>query len=191
MPKLSYIARVWAEGKENLGGLLGNLFFIPKSALDLSALTVDADGVTIVGDIAVQDALTQGAVEIYATEDTIQLTDTQGGSIDGETTTVTLIWVFPGSTKESASLKRQLTVTDGIYLAKDTEGNWRIVGLTLIEDPATPGTFSVNSDIQARVTAKEGTHGNRADNRKGTTFTVTYVSLHEAPFYSGAIPALP
>lgn len=184
----SFTDLIWKEGDENLGGMIGNVYFIPKSILDTSGLTVDADGISLTGNIAVKDAATQEAVEIYATEDTVQLTDTQGGSVDGENTTQTLIFFHPGGKKEQASLKRKLTVTPGIWIAKDSEGNWRVVGLAALQDPSVPGSYKVSTDIQARVTAKEGTQGTRADTRKGTTYTVTYICTHEALFYNGDIP---
>jgi len=186
----SFTDMIWKEGDENLGGMIGNVYFIPKSFLDVSGVTVDADGISLTGDISVKDPLTQEAVEIYATEDTVQLTDTQQGSIDGENTLQTLILFHPGGKKEQASFKRKITVTPGIWIARDSEGNWRVVGLAALQDPSTPGAYKLSTDIHARVTAKEGTQGTRADTRKGTTYTVTYVCTHEALFYNGAIPRI-
>lgn len=186
----SFTDLIWDEGFENLGGMVGNVYFIPRSILELGAATVGADGVSITGDLTVTDPLTQEATEIYATEGTVQLLDAQQGEIDGESTLQTLIFLHPGSKKELASLKRKITTTPGIFIVKDSELNYRVVGLGAMQDPETPGTYILTKDIQARVTAKEGTSGNRGDTRKGTTFTVTYICAHEALFYDGVIPRI-
>lgn len=182
---LSFTDHIWEEGSENMGGAIGNLFWIPGSAADISALTC-ADGVTLAGNITPVD--TQKAIEIYATENSIELMDTQQGEIDGESTLNTLNFFTPGSKKELAALKRKLTVVPGIWFIRDSDYNWRVLGLAAIQDPDNIGQYFVTKDIQARVTAKEGTHGTRGDARKGTTFTVTYTAPHESLFYAGVIP---
>lgn len=180
---VSFANLVWDEGSENLGGALGSVFYLPGSAADISALTC-TDGVTLIGDVGL--AGTQVAVEVYATEDSIDLLDAQQGEFDGENTLNTLSFFHPGSKKEQAAFKRKVTVVPGIWFVKDSDLNWRVVGLTALQTQV--GTYKVTKDIQARVTAKEGTHGKRADTRKGTLYTVSYVCPHESMFYSGEIP---
>jgi hypothetical protein len=182
---LSFTDHIWEEGSENMGGAIGNLFYIPGSAADISGLTC-TDGVTLVGDILPVD--TQKAIEIYATENSIEVLDAQQGEIDGESTLNTLTFFTPGSKKELVALKRKLTVVPGIWFFRDSDYNWRVLGLAAIQDPSSIGDYFVTKDIQARVTAKEGTHGTRGDARKGTTFTITYTAPHESLFYPGDIP---
>jgi hypothetical protein len=182
---LSFTDHVWAEGSENIGGAIGSVYYIPGSAADISGLTC-TDGITVLGDLLALD--TQDAIKIYATENSILVSDAQSGEIDGEITTNTLTFFTPGSKKELATLKRKITVVPGIWFFKDSDDNLRSIGLTAIQDPATVGTYSISKDIQARVTAKEGTHGTRGDTRKGTTFTITYMAPHEALFMDGTIP---
>ena len=182
----SFVDQVWAEGKENLGGLLGALYFLSISSADTSGVTVAADGVSLTGNVTA--AVAQKAIKIYATEDTIRLMDAQQGEVDGESVLNTLTFFMPGSTKESASFKRKVTTSPGIWFVKDSDLNWRVLGLAAIQDPETPGDYVVITDINARVTAKDGTHGGRTDERKGTTLTITQTTPHEALFYSGVIP---
>jgi hypothetical protein len=182
---LSFIDHVWEEGSENIGGALGSLYWIPGSAADISGLTC-VDGVTILGDIAAVGD--QDAIKIYATENSINVSDAQAGEIDGEITSNTLVFFTPGSKKTLAALKRKITVVPGIWFFRDSDYNLRVIGLTAIQDPETIGEYFVTKDIQARVTAKEGTHGTRGDTRKGTSFTVTYMAPHEALFIDGKIP---
>lgn len=182
---LSFTDHVWEEGSENIGGALGSLYWMPGSAADISGLTC-TDGVTILGNI---EALgVQDAIKIYATENSINVNDSQAGEIDGEITSNTLEFFTPGSKKTLAALKRKITVVPGIWVFRDSDYNLRVIGLTAIQDPVAVGSYFVTKDIQARVTSKEGTHGTRGDTRKGTTFTITYMAPHEALFMAGTIP---
>jgi len=178
---------LWEEGSENMGGLIGDVYFMPASAADISGVTC-TNGISLIGNIVPVDPADQQAVKIYATEGTIQLTDVQQGEIDGESVLCTLMFFFPGSTAQSAALKRKLKTGRGIWFAKDTNGVMRVLGLTAIQIPNALGTYTVNKDIVARMTAVEGTHGTRGDERKGTMFTITYTSVHEPLFYPGVLP---
>lgn len=180
---VSFNTLAWEPGNENLGGLIGDVIFLPSHEADITGLTC-TDGITIAGNLALENS--QPAIKIYATEDSIDLTDTQEGDFDGERTRLQLQFFSPGSKKEQAILKRKVTVVPGIWLVKDTELNWRLMGLTILQKP--DGTYAVSKEIQAKVTAKEGTQGKRADGRRGTLYTVQQVAAHEAPFYSGTIP---
>lgn len=182
---LTFTDAVWEEGSENMGGLIGDVYYMPASAADISALTC-TDGITLTGNIT--PVATQEAVRIYATEGSIELLDQQQGEIDGESTLITLNFFFPGSKKALAAFKRKVTVVPGIWFVRDTDNNWRVLGITAIQVPDAIGTYEVSKDITARVTAKEGTHGTRGDQRKGTMFTVTYTAVHEALFYDGVLP---
>jgi hypothetical protein len=184
---ISYTDLVWEEGSENMGGMIGDLYFMPASAADISGLTC-TDGISLIGNIVPVDVAEQQAVKIYATEGTIQMTDVQQGEIDGESVLTTLMFFFPGSTPATAATKRKLKTGRGIWFAKDTNGIMRVLGLTAIQVPTALGTYTVNKDIVARVTAAEGTHGTRGDERKGTMFTITYTSVHEPLFYPGVLP---
>lgn len=182
---LIFTDAVWEEGSENMGGLIGDVYYMPASAADISGLTC-TDGITLTGNIVPVGS--QEAVKIYATEASIELLDAQQGEIDGESTLNTLNFFFPGSKKALAAFKRKVTVVPGIWFARDSDNNWRVLGLTAIQVPTAIGTYTVSKDISARVTAKEGTHGNRGDTRKGTLITVTYTAVHEALFYDGVLP---
>ena len=184
---ISFTDIIWEEGSENMGGLIGDVYFIPASAADISGLTC-TDGISLIGNIVPVDEEVQQAIRIYATEGTVQLTDVQQGEIDGESVLTTLMFFFPGSTAASAALKRKLKTGRGIWFAKDTNGVMRCLGLTAIQIPSALGTYTVNKDIVARMTAAEGTHGSRGDERKGTMFTITYTSVHEPLFYPGVLP---
>jgi len=64
--RIAFADVIWNEGSDNMPGLVGNKFFIPRSEIDLSACTIGADGVTLVGNIALQVG---GRInEIYSTE---------------------------------------------------------------------------------------------------------------------------
>lgn len=183
MPPVSFTETLWEEGSENLGGLLGHLLYIPQSQADISGLTC-TDGVTLIGDFALIGS--QPFIKVYATEDSIDLGDVQSGDFDGEKKTNTASFFFPGSKAEVEAFKRKIAVVPGIWALRDTDLNWRIMGLTALQTAV--GTYTVVKDIQARCTAQEGTHARRADGRKGTTFTITQIAPHAPLFHSGALP---
>lgn len=188
----------WTEGQDNMPGLVGDIYFIPKIAVDISALTIDDDGVTISGNISIAldpaDGITPlGRINtIYTTENTSNVTDSDQGEWDGKYTQNMLTWFTPGSFKELESYKRMVRNTPGVYIAKDSKGNWRVLGIYATENPAyDPGVtpkYLPSLDIPARINTINGTHGTRGGDRKGTTFEVIQDAPHAALFYPGTLP---
>lgn len=181
---ISFVDQVWEDGRENFGGALGALYFMPRSAADISALTC-TDGMTITGNIT--PVASEKAIKVYATDDSILYGEAQEGDPNGEKTMNTLAFFHPGDSKTSGAFKRKVSVTPGIWFFKDSLGNFRVLGLTILQNQDL-NTYTITTDVEARIRTREGTHGNRADSRKGTTYTINHVAPHEAPFYDGVIP---
>jgi hypothetical protein len=190
----------WLEGQDNMPGLVGDIRFIPKSAVDISALTIEDDGVTTAGNITIKTdgdpttPLPLGRVTtIYCTENTSNVTDADQGDIDGKYAQNMATWFTPGSFKELESFKRLVRNTPGLYILKDTEFNWRLMGVWAAKNPAwTEGgvepKFIPSLDIPARIQTINGTHGTRGGDRKGTTFEVFQDAPHAPLFYMGDVP---
>lgn len=189
----------WLEGQDNMPGMVGDIKFIPKSAVDISALTIDDDGVTALGNITIK---TNGAVPplplgrittIYCTENSSNITDADQGDLDGKYTQNLLTWFTPGSFKQMESYKRLARNTPGVFIVKDTEFNWRLMGVWAAKNPAfveggVEPKFLPSLDIPARIQTANGTQGTRGGDRKGTTFEVVQDAPHAALFYMGDIP---
>jgi len=192
MGRITFTDVNWTEGSDNMPGMVGNGYFIPKSEVDLAACTVAADGVTLAGNIAVK-AL--GRInEVYITENSGILTDADQGEIDGKYAKNKMVFFTPGSNPATASFKRAIRNTPGIWIFKDTSGNWRVLGVYASENPAwvegslTEDEFVPSLDIPARIVALNGTGGARGGDRKGSTFEVESDAPHEALFMTGDLP---
>lgn len=191
----------WLEGQDNMPGLVGDIKFIPKSAVDLSGLTIAPDGVSTIGNILIKTdgdpttPLPLGRIStIYCTENTGNVTDSDQGEIDGKYAQNMLTWFTPGSFKDLEETKRLIRNTPGLYIAKDTEFNWRLMGIWAAKNPKwTEGgvepKYIPSLDIPGRINTINGTQGLRGGDRKGTTFEVVQDAPHAALFYTGDIPA--
>jgi hypothetical protein len=184
----------WLEGQDNMPGLVGEIFFIPKSEVDISALSIADDGVSTIGNITL---LPEGKITtIYATENTGNITDTDQGEIDGKYTQNMLTWFTPGSFPRLEEYKRKVRNTPGLFICKDTDFNWRLMGIWAARNPLyTEGgmedKYLPSLDIPARINAINGTQGTRGGDRRGTTFEVVQDAPHAALFYTGDLPVNP
>lgn len=182
----------WSDARDNMPGIVGDIYFIPTSEIDVSACTVEDDGVTITGSIALQVG---GRInKIYAIDRSGNVTDENQGDIDGSYSMNTLVWAIPGSTKDSAEFKRKVRNTRGVFLFKDSDFNFRVVGLWLAQNPKWTGAedlvndqFVISTEKPA-YTAPAGKHGQSGGDRKDNIITVTCDAPHEPPFYDGDLP---
>lgn len=189
----------WLEGQDNMPGLVGDVKFIPKSAVDISAVQIDDDGVTATGNITLkmdgaEPPVALGRITtIYCTENTANITDADQGEVDGKYAQNLATWFTPGSFKELESFKRLVRNTPGVYIVKDTEFQWRLMGVWAAKNPAWTAEgvepkFLPSLDIPARIQTINGTHGTRGGDRKGTTFEIVQDAPHAPLFYMGDIP---
>jgi hypothetical protein len=193
MGRIAFADVQWLEGQDNMPGLVGNKFFIPRSEIDITALTIAADGVTLVGNPTLKPG---GRItEIYSTENSDQLVDSDQGEIDGKYTQNMLTFFTPSSYKELESFKRAVRNTPGVWFFKDTKGNMRVMGIYAEENPdwtegsLTEDEFIPSLDIPARVNTMNGTSGTRGGDRKGTTFEIMQDAPHAALFLDGVLPS--
>lgn len=193
MGRIAFTDRNWEEGSDNMPGLVGPCYFIPKSGVDVTACTIADDGVTIVGNIAL--AVDASIIEVYATENASISADADQGEIDGKYTQHTLTFFTPGSDKTLESQKRALRNTPGIWFYKDTDFNLRVAGIWAAQNPAWTGPADVindkfipSLDLPARVSTMNGTSGARGGDRRGTTFEIVSDAPHAPLFVDGDLP---
>lgn len=191
MPPFADIS--WNDGRDNMPGLVGDIYFIPTSEIDIDACTIEDDGVTITGNIALKAG---GRINrIYAIDRSGSVTDENQGDIDGSYSLNTLTWAIPGSTKETAEFKRLVRNTRGVYFYKDSDFNLRIVGLWAAKNPKWTGPAdAVNDQYVLSVekpayTAPSGKSGQSGGDRKDNIITVTCDAPHEPLFYDGVLPS--
>lgn len=196
MGRIAFTDRNWEEGSDNMPGLVGPCYFIPKSGVDLAACTIGDDGVSLIGNVG----LSAGAkiIEIYATENASTSVDAAAGEIDGGYTSHTLTFFTPGSDKILESQKRALRNTPGVWFYKDTDFNLRVAGIWAAQNPAWTGEadavndrFIPSLDLPARISASNGTSGARGGDRRGTTFEIVSDAPHAPLFVDGDLPVNP
>lgn len=171
---------LWTQGKDNMGGLNGYIYFCPTEDIDTALLpTIGTDNISLTGDFACKS--TKKFIQIYFTKSTGKLDDTGVGERDGKSRENLLEFFFPGSERKVESFKQMIQNTPGIWIYEDAEGNQRVVGVSIIG-----GELSLG--FPAYAEAINGTSGAASADRKGTTFQVKAESPHAPLFYEGTIP---
>lgn len=170
----------WAAGQANMGGLVGNVYAVAIDDVDpaLTGLSMNADGVTVEGNIALLTDKKFGI--IYHTPDTGKLEDPTVGEKDGKSFENMVEIFHPGQSKAKAKFKADYVNTPLLVIVKDTDGNQRILGLSLVGG-------SLSLDLPAHIESIAGTSGAARADRRGDTFQIKSNSAHPPLFYSGTI----
>lgn len=175
---------LWAQGKDNMGGLVGNVFFCPTEDIDWTTpLTLSLDGATITGTLATKSG--KKFYQVYHTRETGKIDDNVIGERDGKAYENMLEFFHPGNTPQMQNFKRLVKNTPGVWIAKDTDGKFRVLGIVALGDV---GSEVVSLDMPAYVDTAPGTTGAAVGDRRGTTMTVKSESPHPPLFYDGDIP---
>lgn len=169
----------WPAGQQNMGGLVSDVHFVPLDDVDMSAApALDADGVTITAAITLK-ALKKW-ISIYHTRGTGKIDSNSVGERDGKSFENILEFNFPGGEKKVVAHNKQVLNTPGLYIGKDTDGNYRILGLAVIDGVVT-------FDMPAYTENITSTTGAASADKRGTTYQAKSEAPHEALFYEGAI----
>jgi len=174
----------YGQGQDNMGGLVGSIYFVPMDDVDKTTpLTLEADGVTISGNIVL--AALKKFIAIYHTRGTGKILSNLVGERDGRSFESMFEFKFPADTPEIFSFLRQVANTPGILIAKDPQGKYRVLGLTVVKD--TDGTTDIVSfDFPSYLESAPGDTGYGAD-AKGHTLTFKSEGLVPPMFYTGTI----
>lgn len=176
---------LWPQGADNMGGLIGDIFFVPMADVDKTALPVIGADLVITGDITL-NALAY-FYAIYQTRLTSKIDDATVGERDGRSKDVMFEFKFPGDTPEIIAFCRKVQNTPGILIAKDPQGKQRILGVAVIDNA---GTDEVTFDLPAYLESDTGTTGVGSD-AKGHTLIFKAESLTKALIYEGLIDVDP
>jgi len=178
----TFVDLKWPQGKDNMGGLIGDLYYCPVDDIDEASLpTLDADGITLTGNFVCKS--TKKFIQIYHTRGTGKLDDNSVGERDGMSRENICEFFFPGSEKEVEAFKRAAQNTPGVVICKDVDGNFRVLGAVALGDPAV-----VSLAMPAYMQSASGTTGAASADRRGTTFQFKSEAPHAALFYDGTIP---
>ena len=167
MPVLELTDLLFAEGTENMGGLIGEIYAILAS--DVESITLAPDGVT-----ATAIVLKAGKKfsRIYFTKDTGKVEDAEVGERDGGSFETSLSFFSPGNSATLLKLKKMFNNGGFIFVAMDAQGQMRIVGSKLYPAYREPGNI---------------TTGGTPTERRGGTFNFKAASNSPALIFTGTV----
>lgn len=175
---------LWTQGSDNMGGLVGDLYFVPIEDIDFTTPpTLNADGVTITGNIVLKAS--KQWFKIYHTVGTGKIEDKIVGERDGKSFENMCEFKFPGDTKDLVAFKRQIKNTPIALLGRDAQGAYRVMGISIVK--ATGGSDVLVLDYPAYIEQADGTTGAQSADAKGHTFQVKCAANHPPLFYEGTI----
>lgn len=175
---------LWPQGEDNMGGLVGDIYFIPKDDVDeasIPALSAVGSLLMAAGDIMPKQG--KKWLQIYHTPESGKIDYNTVGETDAKSKENMLEFLFPGDNQTLAEQERLLQNTVGLYAVKDTKGKMRILGLTNLD----PTTTELTLDSPAFLVTSNGATGQARPDRRGTTFVVKHAASHRPVFYPGVI----
>jgi hypothetical protein len=178
---------VWAQGNENMAGLVGNIYYCPIEDIDTFPDLSAAGSLDTAAMSNFVCKATKKFYQIYHTLDTGKLDDATVGERDGKSKENLLEFFFPGGKKEVAEFERQALNTPCVVICKDTEGNLRLLGAVNLDIAA----VTITGDIPAYLESSSGTTGAARADRRGKTFQFKHSAPHAPLFYKGSIPLVP
>lgn len=177
---------LWTQGSDNMGGLIGHIYFCPVEDVDetaLVALALEADGVTLASDIPL--LTNKKFFKIYHTRGTGKFSDQVVGERDGKSFENMVEFKFPGDTAALLAFKRQIVNTPMVVIFRDPQGFYRLMGISILKDPTT-GNDKLTLELPAYIEAANNDSGTGAD-AKGTTFQIKTEALLPPLLYTGTI----
>lgn len=161
---------IWEAGQDNMGGLSTRAYFIPANAIKTMPAFASVDDTVRKGAFELESGAS--AVEIYLTYKSGGVKSEPVGDIDGRCSKKSGEFFHPGNTAAMAKFARAVQNTPGVFIFKDTEGRFIVVG-----DNVNPAT----------VTAAHDT-GKGPEERRGWTITFEAYGTRPVEFFEGDIP---
>lgn len=181
---MAFVDLAWAPGKQNMAGLVGDLYHCPVDDIltwpDLSAAgKLDTDPLT-----PFVCKTGKKFQKIYHTPDTGEVRDGTVGEIDGKSKENFCEFFHPGNSNVVDEFERSALNTPSIVLGKDTDGQVRCLGIINLDDT----TVVLTSEIAAYLDSATGTTGKARADRRGKTFIWKHNAGHAPIYYTGVIP---
>ena len=168
---------------QNLAGIVGEIFWAPvEDIATFPVLSAAGAGDTTADDIVMGAG--KKFLRLYHTDETGKLDANMIGERDGKAAEAMLEWFYPGASAKLIEQKRQMQNTPGVFICKDTDGNYRILGVVNLDPTGTVCT----GDIPAYMESGNSTSGAKRADRRGTTFQVKWSGPHDPIIYKGAVP---
>lgn len=175
----------WAQGSQNMGGIIGNIYYCPIEDIETFPQASAAGKLDTIESFVCKS--TKKFISIYHTAETGKIDDTTVGERDGKSKENMLEFFFPGSKQEVAEFERFALNTPCVVIAKDTNGNYRALGIGSFDE----ATDIFLGDIPAYLESSTGSTGAARADRRGKTFQFKHSANHEPIYYKGTIPLTP
>lgn len=178
---------LWTQGKDNLAGVVGEVYACPAEDIAtvpaLTAATSLAIGAT---DITCKSG--KKFSRVYFTDETAMYQPKTIGERDGKGRESTLTGRYPALGVELEDFIRQYQNTPVVLIFKLARtGKYYVLGLSQLDISSTTLTL----DIPCYFETSEGSSGDKRESQNGSTITWRYAGAHGAIQYGGTVPLTP
>jgi hypothetical protein len=173
------------QGSQNMGGIIGDIYYCPIEDILTFPDASAAGKLDTTDDFICKTG--KKFIPIYHTAETGKVDDSTVGERDGKSKENLLEFFHPGSKQAVAEFERFALNTPCVVICKDTNGNYRALGIGSFDDT----TVIFTGDIPAYLESSSGTTGTARADRRGKTFQFKHAANHEPIYYKGAIPLTP
>jgi len=160
---------VHPAGADNMGGMATDVYFAPQTAFKKFPEFKKETDITLEGAFEFTDS-DAGFAHITASYKSNGLKSSVVGDIDGRCSKQEGEFFHPGASEAAAQFARLVQNTPGVFVIRDTEGKWRVIG-----DPVNPANVSVEHDT-----------GKSPEDRKGFTIKFEAYSTRPIVYYKPA-----
>jgi hypothetical protein len=178
----------WTQGQQNLGCIVGDIYYCPvEDILTFPVLTAAGSLETAAASNFVCKTGKE-FISIYHTPETGKIDDNVIGEIDGKGFENFLDFFFPGSKLAVRDFTRFALNTPCVVIAKNTNGQYEIIGVVNLDETTT----TLTGDIPAYLQTANGTTGAARADRRGRAFQFRQPGCPHPPIiYKGTIPLTP
>jgi len=141
-------------GADNMGGLSVDVWFAPVTYITAFPGYESKDSIEVAGKIELKE--NAKFVHITASYKSAGLKSSPVGDVDGRCSKIEAEFFHPGAAENAAKFARAVQNTPGVFVMRDNEGHYRLIG-----DPINPATVTVEHDT-----------GKSPEDRRGFTFKI-------------------
>lgn len=153
-------------GADNMGGMATDVYFAPQTAFKSFPTFKKEDDIYLEGKFEFLES-DAAFVHITATYKTNGLKSNAVGDTDCRCSKQEGEFFHPGASEAAAKFARLVQNTPGVFIVRDTEGKWRVIG-----DVVNPANVSVEHDT-----------GKSPEDRKGFTIKFEAYSTRPIVYY--------
>lgn len=178
---------LFAQGQDNLAGLVDKIYIAAKDDIDsIPALAAAASLVTAAADIVMKT--TKRFHEMYFTDQTAQVAVISVGEVDGKGRETTLSMRYPALGVALEDAIRLYQNTDAVLIFRlARNGKLYAIGLTQFDQAAT----TLSLAIPCKFESGEANSGAARADQNGALLSWKFTAGHGPVEYAGVVPLTP